>query len=102
MGAGFSLGWRGSGSGMVSPRRQRPAVSPPTRPASLRPRWALEPASSLSDQQIADVTAWYAAQVPTATLDADAAEAPELCAGCHGADGIAVVEGAPNLAGGGL
>ncbi len=56
-------------------------------------------ASSLSDQQIADVTAWYAAQVPTATLDADAAEAPELCAGCHGADGIAVVEGAPNLAG---
>ena len=56
-------------------------------------------AGSLSDQQIADVTAWYAAQVPTATLMAEAGGAPELCSGCHGADGIAVAEGVPNLAG---
>ena len=54
---------------------------------------------ALSDQQIADLAAWYAAQVPTATLAADPADAPETCVACHGADGIAVVEDVPNLAG---
>ena len=59
-------------------------------------------AAGLSDQQIADVTAWYAAQAvdgraaaPTSTPPA----APEVCAACHGADGIAVIPDAPNLAG---
>jgi cytochrome c553 len=58
-------------------------------------------AAGLSDPQIADVTAWYAAQPVTPTLPAgaEAAAAPEPCATCHGADGIAVVPDAPNLAG---
>ena len=58
-------------------------------------------AAGLSDQQIADVAAFYAAQaahaVPPAGFDPTAA--PELCAGCHGAAGIAVIPEAPNLAG---
>ena len=54
---------------------------------------------SLSDQQIADVSAWYASHRATATLTADEADAPQDCVGCHGADGISVVEDAPNLAG---
>ena len=58
-------------------------------------------AAGLNDAQIDDVSAWYAARtatsVPPADFDADAA--PETCATCHGADGIAVVEDAPNLAG---
>ena len=58
-------------------------------------------AGGLSEQQIADVTAWYAAQQVTAVPPAgfDAAAAPEPCATCHGADGIAVIPEAPNLAG---
>ena len=56
-------------------------------------------AKGLSDAQIADVAAWYAAQNAVATLTADASDAPEACVGCHGADGIAVFEDAPNLAG---
>ncbi|WP_138465308.1 c-type cytochrome [Poseidonocella sp. HB161398] len=56
-------------------------------------------AQGLSERQILDVTAWYAAQHATAELAADPSGAPELCAGCHGADGIAVIEDAPNLAG---
>ena len=58
-------------------------------------------AAGLSDQQIADVAAWYAAQAATAVPPAgfDPAAAPELCATCHGADGIAVIPEAPNLAG---
>ena len=56
-------------------------------------------AKGLSDAQIADVSAWYASHVATATMDADPAGAPELCVGCHGQDGIALVEDAPNLAG---
>lgn len=56
-------------------------------------------ASGLSDQSIADVAAWYAQHQVTATLSADPAAAPEACIGCHGADGIALVEGVPNLAG---
>ncbi|MBM2575968.1 c-type cytochrome [Jannaschia sp. Os4] len=54
-------------------------------------------AATLSERQIADVAAWYAA--PTATAVAPEGEAPTLCASCHGADGIAVVADAPNLAG---
>jgi cytochrome c553 len=56
-------------------------------------------AAGLSDQQIADVAAWYASHTATATLTADPADAPEACVACHGADGIAVVEDVPNLAG---
>lgn len=58
-------------------------------------------AAGLSDAQIADVSAWYAANDATAVTPAgfDSAVAPELCAGCHGADGIAVIDDAPNLAG---
>ncbi len=56
-------------------------------------------AASLSDQQIADVAAWYASHRAVASLSADPAQAPALCSGCHGADGIAVVPDAPNLAG---
>lgn len=57
-------------------------------------------ASSLSDQQIADVAAWYAAHTASAVLpDAvDAADAPQACVGCHGAAGISELETAPNLA----
>jgi cytochrome c553 len=56
-------------------------------------------AASLSDQQIADVAAWYAAHTATAEMTADPSGAPELCSGCHGVDGIAVIPEAPNLAG---
>lgn len=57
-------------------------------------------AASLSDQQIADVAAWYAAHRATATLPAsvDADAAPDLCVACHGADGISRHDDAPNLA----
>lgn len=56
-------------------------------------------AKGLSDAQIADVAAWYAAQNAVATLTADAGNAPAACVACHGAEGIAVFEDAPNLAG---
>lgn len=56
-------------------------------------------AASLSDAQIADVAAFYAAHEAVATLAADPAGAPEACASCHGADGIALIPDAPNLAG---
>lgn len=56
-------------------------------------------AASLSDQQIADVSAWYASHVATAVHPGDPAEAPVDCASCHGIDGIAVIDDAPNLAG---
>lgn len=58
-------------------------------------------AASLSDAQIADVAAWYASQQvhPVVPEGFDAAAAPALCSGCHGADGIALIPEAPNLAG---
>jgi cytochrome c553 len=56
-------------------------------------------ARMLTDQQIADVAAWYSSHSATATLTADASGAPEACTACHGDDGIAVIEDAPNLAG---
>ena len=57
-------------------------------------------AGGLSEDQIADVAAWYASHSATATLPEGviAADAPEACVSCHGADGISVVEDAPNLA----
>ncbi|TRW95493.1 cytochrome c4 [Paracoccus sp. M683] len=55
-------------------------------------------AANLTDQQIADLSAWYSAQQVTAELPADPAAAPETCTACHGADGIALVPDAPNLA----
>jgi cytochrome c553 len=58
-------------------------------------------AAGLSDAQIENVAAWYAAHTATAVPPQgfDAEAAPDSCAACHGADGIAVVEDAPNLAG---
>jgi cytochrome c553 len=58
-------------------------------------------AAGLDDRQIADVAAWYAAQTATAVPPPgfDPAAAPETCVACHGADGIAVIPEAPNLAG---
>lgn len=55
-------------------------------------------AGSLGDQQIADVAAWYGAHKAVATVPEGAAPPPEQCVACHGADGIAVIEGVPNLA----
>ena len=56
-------------------------------------------ARSLTDTQIDDVSAWYASHIATATLTANAENAPEACTACHGSDGIATMEDAPNLAG---
>jgi len=56
-------------------------------------------ARGLSDAQIADVAAWYAGHRAVARLTADPAGAPAACVACHGADGIALFEDAPNLAG---
>lgn len=58
-------------------------------------------AQSLSEQQMADVAAWYASHTATALPpeNFDSAAAPALCAGCHGEDGIAVIEDVPHLAG---
>ena len=56
-------------------------------------------ASALSDQQIADLAAWYASITPVAELAASPGDAPELCSSCHGGDGISLIPEAPNLAG---
>ena len=58
-------------------------------------------AASLSPEQIADVAAWYAEHEAKATLPegVNAEDAPQLCAACHGADGISLLPDAPNLAG---
>jgi cytochrome c553 len=57
-------------------------------------------AKGLSDQQIADVAAWYSSHAASGRLPegVDPADAPEPCAGCHGANGIALREDTPNLA----
>ena len=55
-------------------------------------------ARSLTDQQIADLAAWYAGHQIEVTLTKDPSGAPEVCVACHGADGIAVVPMAPHLA----
>ena len=58
-------------------------------------------AKGLDDQAIADLAAWYSSQQITASPPTGKAGglAPETCVSCHGADGRAVVEDAPNLAG---
>ncbi len=58
-------------------------------------------AKNLDDQSIANVAAWYASHSVTATLPEGVSpdDAPELCAACHGADGIGQLENVPNLAG---
>ncbi len=56
-------------------------------------------ASSLTDEQIAALAAWYAGHRITAEVTADPADAPDLCVSCHGVDGLHLVEDAPNLAG---
>ncbi|WP_156510368.1 c-type cytochrome [Labrenzia sp. OB1] len=56
-------------------------------------------AKNLDDGQIADLAAWYAGHEVTVTLTRDESEAPEACVSCHGVDGIAMIEDAPNLAG---
>lgn len=54
---------------------------------------------SLSDQDIADLAAWYAS-IPITAREAPAlVEAVEACVSCHGENGIAVVENVPHLAG---
>jgi len=58
-------------------------------------------AKNLDDAAIADLAAWYSSQTPVAALSAGQTpeNAPEGCVVCHGADGIARIEDAPNLAG---
>lgn len=56
-------------------------------------------AKTLQDQQIADLAAWYSSHEVEATPTRDEAGAPEACVACHGADGLAVIEDAPNLGG---
>ncbi|MGB3316102.1 MAG: c-type cytochrome [Albidovulum sp.] len=56
-------------------------------------------ARTLTDEQIADLAAWYGSQKAVATLTADPAGAPDACVACHGIDGIAVAGDVPNLAG---
>ena len=58
-------------------------------------------AKGLTDEAIDDLAAWYASQTVTAVLAPGMTEdaAPQDCVGCHGADGIALIEEAPNLAG---
>lgn len=56
-------------------------------------------AANLSDQQIADLAAWYAGHKATVELTADPAGAPAQCVACHGTDGMHQVSDAPNLAG---
>lgn len=56
-------------------------------------------ARSLTDQQIADLAAWYSGHRITAELTADPSGAPEQCVACHGADGLHQIPDAPNLAG---
>lgn len=56
-------------------------------------------AKGLSDQQIADLAAWYGGHNVRVEMAADPTGAPETCVACHGADGIHQAEDVPNLAG---
>jgi len=56
-------------------------------------------AKALDDDKIANLAAWYSGHKVTATVTKDEAGAPQDCVACHGVDGIAVIEDAPNLAG---
>jgi len=58
-------------------------------------------ASSLDNQSIADLAAWFASHKAIARLKDGVSpdNAPEACVACHGADGLSEMEDAPNLAG---
>jgi len=56
-------------------------------------------ARNLSDADIANLAAWYAGHKVEVDLKQDPARAPEQCVACHGADGLHLLEDAPNLAG---
>ncbi|MBS0125489.1 c-type cytochrome [Thetidibacter halocola] len=56
-------------------------------------------ARALTDQQIADLAAWYSGHMVSVEVTADPANAPEACVACHGVDGLHQIEDAPNLAG---
>jgi cytochrome c553 len=56
-------------------------------------------ARNLTNEEIADLAAWYSGHRITAEIRADPADAPGICVACHGADGLHLVENAPNLAG---
>ena len=53
----------------------------------------------LSDQDIADLAAWYASHPVVANFADDPGGAPELCVACHGEAGIAEQDDTPHLAG---
>lgn len=54
---------------------------------------------SLSDQDIANLAAWYANISITAGTPPAPIEAVETCLSCHGENGIVIGEDVPNLAG---
>jgi cytochrome c553 len=59
-------------------------------------------ASTLSDQDIADIAAYFAGKPLTASgkpPPADLPAAANLCTSCHGADGVAIAPTYPSLAG---
>jgi cytochrome c553 len=58
-------------------------------------------ASTLSDQDIADIAAYFAGKplVPTQKPHGSVPAAASVCISCHGADGVAVVPAYPTLAG---
>ena len=58
-------------------------------------------ASELSDQDIADVAAYFAGKplTPTGKIGLAVPKAAQLCSACHGADGVAVAPIYPSLAG---
>lgn len=56
-------------------------------------------AKNLTDQQIADLSAWYGGHAVRVEMSADPEGAPEGCISCHGADGLHLAEDVPNLAG---
>ena len=56
-------------------------------------------AAALSDTDIANLAAWYSGHTVEVDLKQDPVRAPEQCVACHGADGLHLLEDAPNLAG---
>jgi cytochrome c553 len=58
-------------------------------------------ASTLSDQDMADIAAYFAGKPlkPTGKTPADVPKAAAVCTSCHGQDGVAIVPVYPSLAG---
>jgi cytochrome c553 len=58
-------------------------------------------ASTLSDQDIADIAAYFAGKplVPTGKAPGSVPQAATLCVSCHGQDGVAIAPIYPSLAG---